>query len=111
MHKNYVCLFVFFNLITCISVTQKELSALRLGHQQLSDSLESSGHQVGDGFFFPVYRTRFGCLFSLSFLFSSPVIQCVLRQLVVEYNQLNDALRTEKKLYQNLVQIQNQTDG
>ncbi|TNM97762.1 hypothetical protein fugu_014008 [Takifugu bimaculatus] len=61
---------------------QKELSALRLslGNQQLIDSMESSGHQF------------------------------VLKQLVLEYNQLNDALRTEKKLYQNLVQIQDKSD-
>lgn len=38
------------------------------------------------------------------------MIQRVLKQLVGEYNQLNDALRTEKKLYQNLVQVQSKSD-
>ncbi|XP_035993972.1 myomegalin isoform X7 [Fundulus heteroclitus] len=36
--------------------------------------------------------------------------KCVLEQLVSEYNKLNDALRTEKRLYQNLTQI-NRSDG
>lgn len=37
-------------------------------------------------------------------------LQCVLEQLVSEYNKLNDALRAEKRLYQNLVQVQNKGD-
>ncbi|XP_007567971.1 myomegalin isoform X12 [Poecilia formosa] len=36
--------------------------------------------------------------------------QCVLEQLVSEYNKLNDALRTEKRLYQNLTQL-SRSDG
>ncbi|KAM4556868.1 myomegalin isoform 2-T2 [Fundulus diaphanus] len=36
--------------------------------------------------------------------------KCVLEQLVSEYNKLNDALRTEKRLYQNLTQL-NRSDG
>ncbi|XP_029971762.1 myomegalin isoform X3 [Salarias fasciatus] len=58
--------------------TQKELSALRssLAHQQSGGaSTEAADHH------------------------------CVLEQLVFEYNQLNDALRAEKRLYQNLTQI------
>lgn len=39
-----------------------------------------------------------------------PHQQCVLDQLVSEYNKLNDALRTEKRLYQNLTQL-NRSDG
>lgn len=34
----------------------------------------------------------------------------MLEQLVSEYNKLNDALRVEKRLYQNLVQNHNKTD-
>uniref|UniRef100_H3DCX3 Uncharacterized protein n=1 Tax=Tetraodon nigroviridis TaxID=99883 RepID=H3DCX3_TETNG len=89
-------------MIMCISVKQKELSVLRssLGNHQLMDSAESSGHQVGDGCFFPsVSLGRRVCS-----------LLCVLKQLVVEYNQLNEALRTEKKLYQNLVQFQTRSD-
>ncbi|KAM4727586.1 myomegalin isoform 7-T7 [Anableps anableps] len=59
--------------------TQKEISDLRssLAHQQVQNAATKDGtHQ-----------------------------QCVLEQLVSEYNQLNDALRTEKRLYQNLTQI------
>ncbi|XP_055084661.1 myomegalin isoform X2 [Periophthalmus magnuspinnatus] len=37
--------------------------------------------------------------------------QCVLDQLLSEYNSLNDALRTEKRLYQSLNQIHNRTDS
>nr|XP_020471629.1 myomegalin-like [Monopterus albus] len=37
--------------------------------------------------------------------------QCVLEQLVSEYNKLNDALRAEKRLYQNLTQIHTKTDS
>lgn len=50
MHKNNG----FFHIMICISVIQRELSALRLslGNHQLIDSAESSGHQVGDGGFF-----------------------------------------------------------
>ncbi|XP_038125843.1 myomegalin-like isoform X1 [Cyprinodon tularosa] len=36
--------------------------------------------------------------------------QCVLEQLVSEYNNLNDALKVEKRLYQNLTQL-NRNDG
>ncbi|XP_027876207.1 myomegalin isoform X6 [Xiphophorus couchianus] len=36
--------------------------------------------------------------------------QCVLEQLVSEYNKLNEALRTEKRLYQNLTQL-SRSDG
>uniref|UniRef100_A0A3Q3WGZ1 CDK5 regulatory subunit-associated protein 2/Myomegalin coiled coil domain-containing protein n=1 Tax=Mola mola TaxID=94237 RepID=A0A3Q3WGZ1_MOLML len=36
---------------------------------------------------------------------------CMLEQLVSEYNKLNDALRVEKRLYQNLVQNHNKTDS
>ncbi|XP_072220626.1 myomegalin-like isoform X5 [Leuresthes tenuis] len=37
----------------------------------------------------------------------SPDHQCVLEQLVTEYNKLNDALRVEKRLYQNMTHIHN----
>ncbi|XP_022610484.1 myomegalin-like isoform X2 [Seriola dumerili] len=37
--------------------------------------------------------------------------QCVLEQLVSEYNKLNDALRAEKRLYQNLMQIHTKSDS
>ncbi|XP_032388029.1 myomegalin isoform X4 [Etheostoma spectabile] len=37
--------------------------------------------------------------------------QCVLEQLVSEYNKLNDALRAEKKLYQNLTLIHTNSDS
>lgn len=43
-------------------------------------------------------------------MFSASLLQCVLEQLVSEYNKLNDALRAEKRLYQNLVQVQNKGD-
>ncbi|KAK7945717.1 hypothetical protein WMY93_001445 [Mugilogobius chulae] len=42
---------------------------------------------------------------------SSGEYQCVLDQLLSEYNNLNDALRAEKRLYQSLSQIQNRTDS
>uniref|UniRef100_A0A3B4UWF5 CDK5 regulatory subunit-associated protein 2/Myomegalin coiled coil domain-containing protein n=1 Tax=Seriola dumerili TaxID=41447 RepID=A0A3B4UWF5_SERDU len=38
-------------------------------------------------------------------------LQCVLEQLVSEYNKLNDALRAEKRLYQNLMQIHTKSDS
>ncbi|KAG7214688.1 hypothetical protein INR49_010580 [Caranx melampygus] len=37
--------------------------------------------------------------------------QCVLEQLVSEYNKLNDALKAEKRLYQNLMQIHTKSDS
>ncbi|XP_070775639.1 myomegalin-like [Enoplosus armatus] len=37
--------------------------------------------------------------------------QCVLEQLVFEYNKLNDALRAEKRLYQNLKHIHTKSDS
>ncbi|XP_068557567.1 myomegalin-like isoform X2 [Cebidichthys violaceus] len=37
--------------------------------------------------------------------------QCVLERLVSEYNRLNDALRTEKRLYQNLTQVHTRSDS
>ncbi|XP_026230057.1 myomegalin-like isoform X3 [Anabas testudineus] len=37
--------------------------------------------------------------------------QCVLEQLVSEYNKLNDALRAEKRLYQNLTHINTKSDS
>uniref|UniRef100_A0A665T3F9 Uncharacterized protein n=1 Tax=Echeneis naucrates TaxID=173247 RepID=A0A665T3F9_ECHNA len=37
--------------------------------------------------------------------------QCVLEQLVSEYDKLNDALRAEKRLYQNLMQIHTRSDS
>ncbi|XP_067385108.1 myomegalin-like isoform X5 [Channa argus] len=37
--------------------------------------------------------------------------QCVLEQLLSEYNKLNDALRAEKKLYQNLMHIHTKSDS
>ncbi|KAM4552804.1 myomegalin isoform 4-T4 [Odontesthes bonariensis] len=40
----------------------------------------------------------------------SPDHQCVLEQLVAEYNKLNDALRVEKRLYQNMTHFHN-SDG
>ncbi|XP_051554536.1 myomegalin-like isoform X2 [Myxocyprinus asiaticus] len=42
---------------------------------------------------------------------SSTDQQCVLQQLVVEQQTLNEALRSEKKLYENLRHINSQTDG
>lgn len=44
------------------------------------------------------------------FLTSTSGLQCVLEQLVSEYNKLNEALRTEKRLYQNLTQL-SRSDG
>ncbi|XP_050926027.1 myomegalin isoform X4 [Lates calcarifer] len=41
----------------------------------------------------------------------SPDHQCVLEQLVSEYNKLNDALRAEKRLYQSLTHIHTKTDS
>ncbi|XP_069368003.1 myomegalin-like isoform X12 [Paralichthys olivaceus] len=37
--------------------------------------------------------------------------QCVLEQLVTEYNKLNDALRAEKRLYQNLMHMHTKSDS
>uniref|UniRef100_UPI0037E7AEA3 myomegalin-like isoform X2 n=1 Tax=Semicossyphus pulcher TaxID=241346 RepID=UPI0037E7AEA3 len=37
--------------------------------------------------------------------------QCVLEQLVSEYNKLNDALRGEKRLYQNLAHVHTKSDS
>ncbi|XP_030016824.1 myomegalin-like isoform X3 [Sphaeramia orbicularis] len=37
--------------------------------------------------------------------------QCVIEQLVSEYNKLNDALRAEKRLYQNLTHIHTKSDS
>ncbi|XP_060941034.1 myomegalin-like isoform X6 [Limanda limanda] len=37
--------------------------------------------------------------------------QCVLEQLVSEYNKLNDALRAEKRLYQNLMHMHTKSDS
>ncbi|XP_063741186.1 myomegalin-like isoform X1 [Eleginops maclovinus] len=37
--------------------------------------------------------------------------QCVLEHLVSEYNQLNDALRAEKRVYQNLTNIHTRSDS
>ncbi|KAM3604183.1 uncharacterized protein V6R79_007437 [Siganus canaliculatus] len=37
--------------------------------------------------------------------------QCVLDQLVLEYNKLNDALKAEKRLYQNLAHIHARSDS
>ncbi|MED6274088.1 hypothetical protein CHARACLAT_012927, partial [Characodon lateralis] len=65
---------------------QKEISDLRssLAHQQIqSTATEDRTHHKA---------------------------KCVLEQLVSEYNKLNDALKTEKRLYQNLTQL-NRSDG
>lgn len=43
-------------------------------------------------------------------MFLTSLLQRVLEQLVSEYNKLNDALRAEKRLYQNLVQVQKKGD-
>ncbi|KAK5613901.1 hypothetical protein CRENBAI_014666 [Crenichthys baileyi] len=65
---------------------QKEISDLRssLAHQQIQSTVteDRTHHQA----------------------------KCVLEQLVSEYNKLNDALKTEKRLYQNLTQL-NRSDG
>ncbi|XP_045907547.1 myomegalin-like [Micropterus dolomieu] len=64
---------------------QKELSALRLSlaHQQTTqvDTKDSADHK------------------------------CVLEHLVSEYNKLNDALRVEKRLYQNLKHVHTKSDS
>ncbi|KAM8849374.1 myomegalin isoform 3-T3 [Spinachia spinachia] len=60
---------------------QKELSALRLSLARQQDNKDSADHQ------------------------------CVLEQLVSEYNQLNDALRAEKRLYQSLTHIHTKSDS
>ncbi|XP_039671038.1 myomegalin-like isoform X7 [Perca fluviatilis] len=60
---------------------QKELSALRLSLAHQQDTRDSTDHQ------------------------------CVLEQLVSEYNKLNDALRAEKRLYQNLTHIHTNSDS
>ncbi|XP_056277540.1 myomegalin-like isoform X4 [Pseudoliparis swirei] len=60
---------------------QKELSALRSSLARQQDNKDSADHQ------------------------------CVLEQLVSEYNKLNDALRVEKRLYQNLTHIQTKCDS
>ncbi|XP_034559899.1 myomegalin-like [Notolabrus celidotus] len=61
---------------------QRELSALRLSlSHQEATKADSSDHQ------------------------------CVLEQLVSEYNKLNDALRVEKRLYQNLAHVQTKSDS
>ncbi|XP_031137029.2 myomegalin isoform X2 [Sander lucioperca] len=60
---------------------QKELSALRLSLAHQQDTRDSTDHQ------------------------------CVLEQLVSEYNHLNDALRAEKRLYQNLTHIHTNSDS
>lgn len=49
-------------------------------------------------------------LFYIVSCFWASLLQCVLEQLVSEYNKLNDALRVEKRLYQNLVQVQKKGD-
>ncbi|XP_043989804.1 myomegalin-like isoform X4 [Gambusia affinis] len=63
---------------------QKEIADLRfsLAHRQIQNAATKDGAQQ----------------------------QCVLEQLVSEYNKLNDALRTEKRLYQNLTQL-SRSDG
>nr|XP_033506582.1 myomegalin-like isoform X2 [Epinephelus lanceolatus] len=60
---------------------QKELSALRLSLAHQQDTKDNTDHQ------------------------------CVLGQLVSEYNKLNDALRAEKRLYQNLTHIHTRSDS
>ncbi|XP_078119731.1 myomegalin isoform X3 [Sander vitreus] len=60
---------------------QNELSALRLSLAHQQDTRDSTDHQ------------------------------CVLEQLVSEYNHLNDALRAEKRLYQNLTHIHTNSDS
>ncbi|XP_039998702.1 myomegalin-like isoform X3 [Xiphias gladius] len=64
---------------------QKELSALRLSlaHQQVKEAATKDS--------------------------TDP--QCVLEQLVSEYNKLNDALRAEKRVYQNLTHIHTKSDS
>ncbi|XP_077955092.1 myomegalin isoform X3 [Gasterosteus aculeatus] len=59
---------------------QKELSALRLSLARQQDDKGGADHQ------------------------------CVLEQLVSEYNKLNDALRAEKRLYQSLTHIHTKSD-
>ncbi|XP_047188050.1 myomegalin-like isoform X4 [Scophthalmus maximus] len=62
---------------------QEELSALRLSHQQVKvvATTDSTDHQ------------------------------CVLEQLVSEYNKLNEAMRAEKRLYQSLMHIHTKSDS
>ncbi|XP_074507165.1 myomegalin-like isoform X2 [Sebastes fasciatus] len=60
---------------------QKELTALRLSLAHQQDTKDSTDHQ------------------------------CVLEQLVSEYNKLNDALRAEKRLYQNLTHVHTKSDS
>ncbi|KAL6104456.1 pde4dip [Pungitius sinensis] len=60
---------------------QKELSALRLSSARQQDNKDRTDHQ------------------------------CVLEQLVSEYNKLNDALRAEKRLYQSLTHIHTKSDS
>lgn len=102
---------------------QKELSALRLSltDQQTprvdtQTSQTSPDHQVGVCIFLSQlsYYLADGmslgrCVFTWS-LSPAALIQRVLEQLASEYNKLNDALRVEKRLYQNLVQIHNKSD-
>ncbi|XP_043989802.1 myomegalin-like isoform X2 [Gambusia affinis] len=65
---------------------QKEIADLRfsLAHRQIQNAATKDGAQQQ--------------------------VRCVLEQLVSEYNKLNDALRTEKRLYQNLTQL-SRSDG
>ncbi|XP_029310085.1 myomegalin isoform X3 [Cottoperca gobio] len=60
---------------------QKELSALRVSLGHQLDAKDSTDHQ------------------------------CVLEQLESEYNKLNDALKAEKRLYQNLTHIHTKSDS
>lgn len=71
------------------------------------DNTDGSDIQVG---MFLILWPLFVHIFKLLDEFSASLLQCVLEQLVSEYNKLNDALRAEKRLYQNLVQVQNKGD-
>uniref|UniRef100_A0A3Q3K620 CDK5 regulatory subunit-associated protein 2/Myomegalin coiled coil domain-containing protein n=1 Tax=Monopterus albus TaxID=43700 RepID=A0A3Q3K620_MONAL len=85
-HIKNPCFFLCRNIMSsylCVFIMQKELSALHL----------SLARQQGIT------------------LLKNYTFNCVLEQLVSEYNKLNDALRAEKRLYQNLTQIHTKTDS
>uniref|UniRef100_A0A3Q3K5Z6 Uncharacterized protein n=1 Tax=Monopterus albus TaxID=43700 RepID=A0A3Q3K5Z6_MONAL len=87
-HIKNPCFFLCRNIMSsylCVFIMQKELSALHLSlaRQQVEGVPTKDGTDH----------------------------QCVLEQLVSEYNKLNDALRAEKRLYQNLTQIHTKTDS
>lgn len=101
-------LLLLFSRSECVCASQKELAALRSSLATQVDTTDSSDIQVG---VIPSFCGLHLCVvLNCYHRFPACPPQCVLEQLVSEYHKLNDALRAEKRLYQNLVQVQSKGD-